>query len=111
MNETLKFSEIQLKQTKKCQHIQLTTLIHEKKNLLENFNQLKQSHHHLMNQLDQLKADFLNLRKLKNEKHFLIEKSENQLIKQKKPFNRICAVSNMNIYIHLIIYWREYDDL
>ncbi|RTG88271.1 WAS/WASL-interacting protein [Schistosoma bovis] len=79
MNEHLKFSEIQLKQTKKCQHIQLTTLIHEKKNLLENFNQLKQSHHHLMNQLNQLKADFLNLQKLNNEKHFPIEKSENQL--------------------------------
>ncbi|CAH8615074.1 unnamed protein product [Schistosoma bovis] len=91
MNEHLKFSEIQLKQTKKCQHIQLTTLIHEKKNLLENFNQLKQSHHHLMNQLNQLKADFLNLQKLNNEKHFPIEKSENQLVKQGKPFNRICA--------------------
>uniref|UniRef100_A0A095C8R3 Uncharacterized protein n=1 Tax=Schistosoma haematobium TaxID=6185 RepID=A0A095C8R3_SCHHA len=91
INETLKFSEFQLKQTKKCQHIQLTTLIHEKKNLLENFNQLKQSHHHLMNQLNQLKADFLNLQKLKNEKNFLIEQSENQLIKPMKPFNRICA--------------------
>ncbi|CAH8621494.1 unnamed protein product [Schistosoma bovis] len=92
MNEHLKFSEIQLKQTKKCQHIQLTTLIHEKKNLLENFNQLKQSHHHLMNQLNQLKADFLNLQKLNNEKHFPIEKSENQLVKPMKPFNRICAI-------------------
>ncbi|CAH8619477.1 unnamed protein product [Schistosoma margrebowiei] len=89
--EHLKSSEIQLKQTKKCQHIQLTTLIHEKKNLLENFNQLKQSHHHLMNQLNELKADFLNLQKLKNEKNFPIEKSENQLIKPMKPFNRICA--------------------
>ncbi|VDO22429.1 unnamed protein product [Schistosoma margrebowiei] len=87
MNEHLKFSEIQLKQTKKCQHIQLTTLIHEKKNLLENFNQLKQSHHHLMNQLNQLKADFLNLQKLKNEKNFPMEKSANQLIKPMKPFN------------------------
>ncbi|CAI2732790.1 unnamed protein product [Schistosoma spindalis] len=90
INKNLKLSENQLKQTKKCQHIQLITLINEKKNILENFNQLKQSHHHLMIELNQLKADFLNLQKLKNEK-CSIEQTDNKIVKPVKPFNRICA--------------------
>ncbi|CAH8635390.1 unnamed protein product [Schistosoma rodhaini] len=90
MNETLKLSEVQLKQTKQSQHIQLITLMNEKKNILENFHLLKQSHNHLMNELNQLKGNFLNLQKSKNE-NVSIETTENNTIKQTKKFNRICA--------------------
>ncbi|CAH8655607.1 unnamed protein product [Schistosoma rodhaini] len=90
MNETLKLSELQLKQTKQSQHIQLITLINEKKNILENFHLLKQSHNHLINELNQLKGNFLNLQKSKNE-NVSIETRENNTIKQTKKFNRICA--------------------
>uniref|UniRef100_A0A5K4F0P1 Centrosomal protein of 162 kDa n=1 Tax=Schistosoma mansoni TaxID=6183 RepID=A0A5K4F0P1_SCHMA len=102
MNETLKLSEVQLKQTKQSQHIQLITLMNEKKNILENFHLLKQSHNHLMNELNQLKGNFLNLQKSKNENNDRIDHLEkfililaNELIKTIKTIYQLRNHSSM----------------
>ncbi|KAH8856399.1 WAS/WASL-interacting protein [Schistosoma japonicum] len=105
-NETLKLTEIHLQQTIKTQRCQLQILINEKKQLNENFTQLKQAHHHLVNELNELKLTLMNFNKSKYKNSM---KNLDNDVKQTKIVNRICYVSSTytfsinNLYIYIYI--------
>ncbi|TNN05933.1 hypothetical protein EWB00_008765, partial [Schistosoma japonicum] len=86
-NETLKLTEIHLQQTIKTQRCQLQILINEKKQLTENFTQLKQAHHYLVNELNELKLTLMNFNKSKHKNSM---KNLDNDVKQTKIVNRIC---------------------
>ncbi|KAK4467911.1 hypothetical protein MN116_008520 [Schistosoma mekongi] len=86
-NETLKYTEIHLQQTIKTQRIQLQSLINEKKQMAANFYELKQAHHNLLNELNELKVNLMNIKKSKQTNLIM---NSNESVKQTKIVNRIC---------------------